>query len=370
MQGNMKCGIYYGIKDVRMEERPIPQIGPTDILIKNLRAGICGSDTGAYLYGGASTGIFSGQQFGHEMVGKVVEKGEEVANDIQIGDIVMIEPLHASRAGTIKADMTGGFSEYVRVDDAKKNVNVYVLDKDIDLDSAAIIEPVSVGTQGAICTNPKMDDKVVVLGAGTIGLSAAAGLIARGMKNVVVVDQVDWRLDKAKEIGAMTINTSVDNLTEKLLEIFGEAKQGTSLDPQYLEAELMQQIIKLTKELNLDLTAKTPDIDLVVDCAGALPLLQQMFNLSKHGTKYVIVAVYHNEIVLNPNIFIMNEPLIVGSQAYSHETILEVIDHITNKKTPINTIITKKFKHDEFPQATEAACNTKENIKVIIDYEL
>lgn len=370
MQGNMKCAIYYGIKDVRMEERPIPQIGPTDILVKNLKAGICGSDTGAYLYGGAATGVFSGQQFGHEMVGKVVEKGEEVGDDIQLDDIVMVEPTHASRAGTVKTDILGGFSEYVRVDDAKNNFNIYVLDKDIDLDTAAIIEPVSVGTQGAICTNPKLNDKVVVLGAGTIGLSAAAGLIARGMKNVVVVDQVDWRLAKAKEIGAMTINTSVDNLGKKLIELLGEAKQGSSMNPQYLEPDLLQQIIQLTKELNMDLTAKTPDVDLVVDCAGALPLLQQMFNMSKQGTKYVIVAVYHKEIVLNPNIFISNEPMVIGSKAYNHETILEVIDHITNKKTPIGTIITKKFKHDEFPQAIEAACNANENIKVIIDYEL
>ncbi len=47
MQGTMKCAIYHGIKNVTIEERPIPQIGTKDILVKNLRAGICGSDTGA-----------------------------------------------------------------------------------------------------------------------------------------------------------------------------------------------------------------------------------------------------------------------------------------------------------------------------------
>ena len=51
MEGKMKCAIYYGIKNVKMEERDIPKIGSKDVLVKVLRAGICGSDTGAYLHG-------------------------------------------------------------------------------------------------------------------------------------------------------------------------------------------------------------------------------------------------------------------------------------------------------------------------------
>lgn len=52
MQGTMKCAIYYGPKDVKMEERPIPQITENDVLVKILRAGICGSDLTAWNYGG------------------------------------------------------------------------------------------------------------------------------------------------------------------------------------------------------------------------------------------------------------------------------------------------------------------------------
>lgn len=105
MQGTMKCAIYHGIKNVTVEERPIPQIGAKDILVKNLRAGICGSDTGAWLHGGEPTGIFPGQQFGHEAVSQVVEKGSRVGDDINIGDIVFIDPATASKVGLIMADM-------------------------------------------------------------------------------------------------------------------------------------------------------------------------------------------------------------------------------------------------------------------------
>lgn len=98
------------------------------------------------------------------------------------------------------------------MEDAKVNYNVYPLGKDVDLDAAVLIEPLSVGTKGAVCTNPALTDHVVVLGAGTIGLSAAAGLIARGMKDVCVVDRDPWRLSIAKELGALTIDTSVEDM--------------------------------------------------------------------------------------------------------------------------------------------------------------
>ena len=74
MEGKMKCATYYGIKNVKMEERDIPKIGSKDVLVKVLRAGICGSDTGAYLHGGEPYGIFKGQEFGHEWLEELLKK--------------------------------------------------------------------------------------------------------------------------------------------------------------------------------------------------------------------------------------------------------------------------------------------------------
>ena len=76
MQKTMKSAIYYGVQDVRIEERPVPAVGDNDVLVKNLRAGICGSDVGIFMHGGENYGVFPGSQFGHEMVGKIVEKGK------------------------------------------------------------------------------------------------------------------------------------------------------------------------------------------------------------------------------------------------------------------------------------------------------
>lgn len=302
------------------------------------------------------------------MVGKVIEKGEDVDN-IQLGDIVFVEPLGATKAGTILCDMVGGFGEYVKVEEAKINKNIYVLDKDIDLDEAVLIEPLCVGTKAAVCMNPKIDDKVVVLGAGTIGLSAAAALKARGMENVVVIDQNEWRLNKAKEIGVKVINTAKKNMNEKLVEYFGEAKNAGT-DMRYVDPKLLQQFISYTQKVGMNLAGKKPDVDLYVDAAGAFSLLEEYFNNAKHNAKFSIVAVYGRKLEFAGGNFIKNEPIIRGSQAYDHDIIMEVIDHITKRKTAIKTIMISKFAHKDFVEAIDTAAKADHNIKVIIDYEM
>ncbi len=341
MKGTMKCAIYKGIKNVAMEEKPIPQIGEKDVLVKILRAGICGSDVGAYLHGGLYYGVNEGSEFGHEMVGRIVEKGCAVANDISIGDIVFVEPTKAKKAGTVVADMCGAFSEYVNVENAEKDVNIYVLEKDINLDEAVLVEPVAVGTQGAITVKPGLDEKVVVLGAGTIGLSAAAGLIARGLKNVAVVERDKQRLEKAKQLGCITIDTNEGNLKEMLIKTFGQF-------PGYYPL---------------------PDVDMYVEAAGAPALFEECFSYAREGTRYSILSIYNRDLTISGSPFVMSQAKIYGSRGYQPDTIKEVIDHITNKKTPIGTLVTKKYKHENFPEAIAEAASGRQ-IKVVIDYEM
>lgn len=369
MQGTMKCGVYYGVKNVGIEERPIPQITSKDVLVKVLRAGICGSDTGAYNGGGLPYGIFPGMPFGHEFVGKIVEKGEDVADDINIGDIVFVDPGKAKRAGMVMADMCGGFCEYVDVQNAKSGYNIYVLNPDINLDAAALIEPVSVGTRGATCKPIDENANVVVLGAGPIGLSAAAGLIARGIKNVTVVDVVDWRLKIAEEIGAKTINTKNFDLREKLIEYYGAEKKA-DMNFAELDPKILATLQELAAKGMTNISQAVPDVDLYIDAAGSVSLFEQVFAMSKHGSKYSVVAVYHEKLSLSGSNFMSNEADVYGSSGYTHETILEVIDNIEHKRTAIEKIITKKFKYKDFVEAMAVAADkSSNNIKVILDFE-
>ena len=369
MEGTMKCGIYYGIEKVGIEERPIPKIEDTDVLVKVLRAGICGSDTGAYRHGGGQYGIFGGFEFGHEFVGRIAEKGAAVGDDLQVGDIVWVNPIKAKRAGQMVADMCGGFSEYVSVENAKDGYNVYVLPQDVDLDAAALIEPVSVGTQGAVAMDPMPEDHVAILGAGTIGLSAAAGLIARGMEHVVVIDRNDWKLEKAARIGAKTINCKTEDVGARLLEFFGPVPPKQA-DMSHVDPKMIQTFMAYMQENNLSMGKPVANVQYFIDCAGAKELFLQAFNLSAPGTRYGVVAVYEGELPTNGGMFMLTQPVIYGSAGYTDEVIREVIDNVIHHKTPICEIITKKFPHDQFEEAFKAASyKENKNIKVIIEYE-
>lgn len=369
MTGKMKCGVFYDVNDVKLEERDIPQLTDKDILVKTLRAGICGSDTGAYNHGGLRYGIYKGCAFGHELVGEVIEKGANVSDNIKIGDIVFVDPTKAKRGGMFLADVCGAFTEYVNVEDAELDKNVYKLKKDINLDIAALIEPLSVGTQGVLCMNPQPDDNVVILGAGTIGLCAAAGAINHGIKNVIVIDRNDWKLEKAIALGAKTINCNTEDVTEKLVEYCGEFKANV-MNPKYVDPKIFQALAEMAGDTAHRIAGKKPNVQLFVDCAGAKELLMQSLGMCAEGTKYSIVSVYNEPLTISGSMF-MSQPILQGSAGYTQAVIKESIDHLENERTPIHNIITAKFPIDQFEEAMEKAAIKKfKNLKVLIDYEM
>src|SRR5437764_12625586 len=77
---SMKALIYKDTKTVEVQERAMPVCGPDDVIVRNVRAGICGTDVTGYFYGGRSVGFFPDSEFGHGMVGSVYEKGKNVTS--------------------------------------------------------------------------------------------------------------------------------------------------------------------------------------------------------------------------------------------------------------------------------------------------
>jgi Threonine dehydrogenase and related Zn-dependent dehydrogenases len=334
----MKAGIYRGLKDVRVEELPLPKIGPRDVLLRNLMGGICGTDINI-VKAGTEMGIRFGKEFGHELFGEVVEVGSEV-KDVQVGMRVGVNPITGKRAGRYYSLEIGGFSQYVAIEDAALNYNLYEFSEGVRAEEAVLMEPMSVGFHGAFSTNPQPHENIVVLGAGPIGLSAAAGLIGEGIKNVAVVDIDDWRLAKAEELGARTLNTSKDDLAAKLIEYFGAAEcYGRQV----------------------------PNVDAFIDAAGAQPLFLQAFQLAKPNARFAIIAVYKQPVPISFADVMSREVKIIGASGYSHEDIAKVVDHIEKKKTPIATIVTHRYSLDELPGAFETAIAAKETIKVVVD---
>lgn len=335
----MKVGIYHGKNHVGVEERPMPEVGPKDALVRILAGGICGTDINI-VKAGSEMGIRFGSEFGHELFGEVVEVGSEVGQDVTTGLRVGINPITAKRAGRRYSLEVGAFSQYVLIEDAAIHYNLYPFDDSIKAEEAVLMEPMSVGFHGAFSVEPKPSENIVVLGAGPIGLSAAAGLIGEGIKNVVVVDIDEWRLAKAQELGALTVNTMNETLAQGLANHFGEVNVYG---------------------------ANMPDVDAFIDAAGAPVLFEQVMQIVKPFSRIAIIAVYKNEVPISLAQVMSNEVKIIGASGYTNEDILKVIEHINEKKTKISLMVTQTYKLDELQNAFDKAIEAKETIKVMVD---
>ena len=134
--------MYYGQKYFGFEELEMPACGENDMIVKNLTASICGSDTDTWLNGGELHYLPPRVEFGHEVVCEVVETGKNVTG-VKPGDRIAPYPLKAT-PNPRKAGYLGGFSEYLYITNAKEDENFWILDERMSNKEAALIEPLSV----------------------------------------------------------------------------------------------------------------------------------------------------------------------------------------------------------------------------------
>ena len=341
----MQALLFKNEKTIELQEMGQPYCGADDVIVRNVRAGICGTDIAAYLHGGLAGGIFppseQGHEFGHEMVGYVDEVGENV-KDITKGDRVFVHPINRTDNPSA-ACMASGFSQYVLVQNAKVDYNIFILPDALSFDEAVLIEPYSVGTHGKNSAQAKPEDNVVVYGAGTIGLCALSSLVAQGNKKVVVIDIDDHRLETVKQIGGIGFNPLSGDTRDFLIEQFGE------IPKQFGESAV--------------------NVDAYIDCAGASNIPTDFLRYAKMDARLSCVALHKKEVSLDFRQIMSAQAHIIGSKGYTNDDINEVISNLTNKASDVSPLITHNFKLSEFAQAFETASNPKESIKVVFDME-
>lgn len=223
----MKAAVYYSHEDIRVEERPIPEIGPDDILLKSLACGLCGGEAMPW-YKKAEPKVL-----GHEPVGEVVAVGRNVT-DFKVGERLFVNhhvgrvQSHWSLRGhftrdpfysTMKLD-PGAICEYYRVTAQHLRMDVRRIPASMSNEVATTIEPWSCVVGGLKVCGIKPGDTVAVVGAGFMGQGFIHMAPLFGAGKVVALDFSDWRLEKAKALGAThTINPSKTDPIEAMREL-------------------------------------------------------------------------------------------------------------------------------------------------------
>lgn len=239
----MRAMVYRGPYKVRVEEKDIPAIEhPNDAIVRVTLAAICGSDL--HLYHGMMPDTRVGTTFGHEFIGVVDQVGPSVEN-LAVGDRVMV-PFNVycgscffcarglySNCHNVNPNATavgaiygyshtcggydGGQSEYVRVPFADVGPSL-IPDWLDDEDALMMTDALATGYFGAQLGDISEGDTVVVFGAGPVGLYAAKSSWLMGAGRVIVVDHLEYRLEKARSFAhAETINfNEVDDIVVTL----------------------------------------------------------------------------------------------------------------------------------------------------------
>jgi L-iditol 2-dehydrogenase len=337
----MRVAMYYSLQDVRIEEMPVPGIGPGEILVKVRASGICGSDVMEW-YRARSAPLV----LGHEIAGEVAAVGEGVVryrpgdrvfvtHHVPCGDCRYCRQGHSSVCETLRRTHfhPGGFAEYVRVPAINVELGTLPLPAELSFDEGSFIEPLACVVRGQRIARMQPGQTVLVIGSGTAGLLHVQMARAKGAGRVVASDIQEWRLQAARDLGA-------------------DAALHAGDLPDGLHAANDGRLA-----------------DLVVVCTGAPPAIRQAVRSVDRGGTVLFFAPTPEGVEVPLPLFELwrDEVTVATSYAAGPEDLAEAIDLLRGRRVRVNEMITHRLTLAEAARGFELVASGRESIKVIID---
>ncbi|MCS4486166.1 2,3-butanediol dehydrogenase [Staphylococcus americanisciuri] len=343
----MKAAVWYGQKDVRVEERAPKSLKDNEVKVKVTWAGICGTDLHEYLEGPIfiSTDTpdpFLGQTapvtLGHEFAGVVEEVGADVTQ-FKKGDRVVVNPTVSHREKEENIDLydgysfiglgaDGGFAEFTNVPE----MNVYKLPDNVSDKEGALVEPTAVAVQSIKEGEVLFGDTVAVFGAGPIGLLTIIAAKAAGASKIFVFDLSEERLAKAKEVGAtFAVNSSKE-------------------DPKEI----------ITKHTN-------GGVDVTFEVAGVASTLEASIDVTRARGTVVIVSIFGHPIEWHPMQLTNTGVKLTSTIAYTPTTFQQTIDLISEGNLDVKSVVTDEIELENIVEAGfEQLVNDKSQAKILV----
>ncbi|MCX7795704.1 MAG: NAD(P)-dependent alcohol dehydrogenase [bacterium] len=337
----MKAAVLEKVKKISIEEREIPKPKEDEVLVRIKSVGVCGSDI--HYYNEGRIGSFVVEKplvLGHECAGEVVEIGSKVKT-LKVGDRIALEPgipcrrciycktgrynLCPDVAFMATPPIDGAFTEYI----THPEDFAFRLPDNVSFDEGALIEPLSVGIYSAERAIIRPEDTVLIFGAGPIGLVTLQAVKAYGAGQVFIVDINDFRLSKARELGAdLVINSSLEKVEDYI-------KDG---------------------------------VDVVFEASGNSSVISQTTKFAKRGGKVVFIGLASEDYIgININEISSKELDLLGIFRYAN-VYKKAIDLLARGKVDLKTLITHRFPLEKTQEALEFADKNKDKcIKVIVN---
>jgi 2-desacetyl-2-hydroxyethyl bacteriochlorophyllide A dehydrogenase len=339
MQRKNKLGRVVEPYTIDFIERDIPPIKDDEVLIEIKASAICGSDL--HIFKGKHPSAPLPVTIGHEMSGSVLEIGANVTK-VKCGDRVTVEPCivcgkcSACQHGEYNFCETisftyrngdGAMAKYIII----KEPYVYVLPDQLSFEEGSLIEPLSVAAHAVRRADIKLGERVVIIGAGAIGLLVTALCKLSGATNIIVCDTSANRLTAALEFGA---SATVLAPSENIVDFITKNTDGRGVDKSF-------------------------------ECVGREETFVQAMKVLKKNGLATIIGIFEQPAITIPAArFITHEIRVQGAQGYCFDfpVALEASEQINLKR-----LITHEYPLGELQEALNTCLDRDSGaIKVII----
>lgn len=331
----MKAVVLAGPNDFKPQMIEKPVIADNEILMKMVKAAICGTDI-RILEGKKTKDVRYPSVIGHEMCGTIEEVGKDVTGykvgeKISVANVIPCGHCDSCLNGRENACMNrtalgyqydGGFAEYVRIPQSCIAAgNVVKLPETVSFTAGALIEPLSCCIRGLKNTGTGFNDTVLIVGAGPIGLMHLQLSKIAGASKVIVSEPNEFRRKKSEILGADVIVNPV-------------------------EEDIKEIVMKETNGLG---------VDRIILAIGVPAIVDSTIKLCKKGGTICLFAGFAGtgECKIEANTIHYNEINVCGSTAYKRSDYLAAAEMVKTGKINLDEIATHTYKLDDFNAAYE-----------------
>jgi L-iditol 2-dehydrogenase len=332
----MRASVLRGVGDVAIEERPIPQPGPGEVLVRVGSVGVCGSDVHYYEHGRIGPYVVDRPLvLGHEAGGEVVAVGPDVTS-LTVGHRVSLEPGVPCRSCAhcltgrynlcpdvrffATPPYDGAFCEYV----VMPAPFVHAIPDSVSDDGAALLEPLSVGIWASRRGGVTAGSRVLVTGAGPIGLVCIQAARAFGATEVWVSDVNAYRLELARGMGAVALDVSQQQIGEWGIE---------------------------------------PDV--LLECSGNARATGEAIRTVARAGHVVLVGMGADELPIPLPYVQDHELMLTGAFRYAN-TWPTAIALVASKRVDVDSLVTGYYGLDDVEQALTAARRDPTTVKAVV----
>jgi 2-desacetyl-2-hydroxyethyl bacteriochlorophyllide A dehydrogenase len=310
----MRAAVLHGRLDLTIEQRPVPKIGPRDVLLEVSHCGVCGTDLHFVLEGwGNPRETIEGHEFSARVVatGEAVERwspGDEVVGgpSPRCGKCeycLSLRPSLCTGRGPAGDDdhgeYQGAFAEYVLVHEDR----ILAIPPSVSLRAAALSEPLAVALHGLTQGGVRAGQRILVTGAGPIGTLSIAAARARGVADIVVSEPHPSRRALAERLGAVAVEPDT---------LVTPAHPGTIVDEPF---------------------------DVALECSGRPDAMETALGQLKRGGTLVLVGAGIEYPRLNTSRILLDELVITGAFLYDHDGFERALELLADPSFPTDVLI-------------------------------